>query len=188
MIPSAPAPAVRELSTKDIVGCLPKEVRAQFLALAPAERKLLIAGDETERELYASLPAGAAKAFAALPVPERKEEAKAGWRAKRLERKAPAAAVVASASGAARNEKKAFDVFEASARVAGAVLSIFELPRSALERVQSMAVNLMQGGCDESSTIDRLAGLLLNEVPVQGEEAPISRVRAMFSAGNTLRG
>ena len=175
----------REFSTREIVKALPKDQRAQFLALDSAERKLLINGSDEEKEHYGWLPPDAARRFSKLPDVERREEAKQGWRARRLERQAPAPAPVKPAAA----EPPKPGLADTSARVAESVRDIFELPVSSLERVQSIATNWLQGGETEDGALNRVSHLLMDETSMlpTGAQSP-SRMQMMFGAGNTLRG
>lgn len=184
----------REYSTKDILSALPKEVRAEFLELEPAERKLLMNGSEAEKEQYGWLPPGAAKRFAKMSEPERKMEANAGWRARRAPRPPTAAPVVSPVPMAAKPAVKpgleveqldaaAVELCETSARVAETARDIFELPKDSFERVQSMAVNYLQTGNDEAQTLDRVAALLIDEVPLPASEPAPTKVQVMFARG-----
>lgn len=172
----------REYSTREIVSALPKEQRAQFLALDRAERQLLINGTPEEKEHYGWLPGGAAKRYAQLPEAERVAEAKDGKRARVLERQAPVA------PAAQPVEPVAPGLCASSARVAESVLDIFELPADGVERVQSIAVNWMQRGSSEVEALDRVSELLMDEAPLPVGAPPPSRMQVMFGAGNVLRG
>jgi hypothetical protein len=77
----------REYTTREILGRLPAEQRAQFLALDPAERRLLLNGTAQEKEEYAARPADAAARYAKLAPADREAEAKEGWRARCVERR-----------------------------------------------------------------------------------------------------
>ena len=172
----------REYSTREIVSALPKEQRAQFLALDRAERALLINGTPEEKEHYGWLPGGAAKRYAQLSEAERIAEARDGKRARVLERQAPVAAAAKPV------EVVAPGLCDSSARVAESVRDIFELPEGGIERVQSIAVNWMQRGSSEDEALDRLSELLMDETPLPAGVPPPSRMQVMFGAGNVLRG
>ncbi len=167
------------IRARDIVKLLPKEQRAQFLALDPAEQALLINGSDEEKEQYATLSPEAARRYAQRPEAERKEEAKQGWRARRLERQAPAA-VQAGAP--------AVDLGDVPARIVESARDLFELPAEQLERVQALAVNWLRSGAKEDEALDAVSAVLLDEeAPLPACEPPPSRMQVMFGAGNVLR-
>lgn len=170
----------REFSTREILPALPKEQRAQFLALDPAERRLLINGSDEEKEQYAWLPAGAAKKFAQRPQAERKEEAQEGRRARLLERAAPVTPAVAEAASP--------EVGAPAARVAESLRDIFELANEGVQRVQSIAANWLRAGRSEAEALDEVSLMLMDELPLPAGAPAPSRMQVMFGGGNMLRG
>ena len=181
----------REYSTKDILGRLPKEQRAQFLALEPAERKLLLAGTDEEKEQYGWLPGAAAKRFAKLPQTERRAEARAGWTARRVTRKpeseSPLKAQL-SPPAAREAQRPVKDLSVTSARIAETARDIFELHGSSFEQVQSIATNLLVTGSDENEALDRVASMLIGDAPLPQCEAAPSRMMLAFGGRGFIRG